>query len=149
MNYKTSITAKTTTEKAFKPVSSGINKWWGKVDNSNLDKIGDKFTVYFDENTEWVFEITKNSLNKEIHWKCICANHYISGLENIEKEWLNSKIIWNIYAVENGIEVSIEHIGLTPVLNCYVACDAGWTHFIATSLKQYLYTGIGTPGIID
>ncbi len=149
MNYKTSITAKTTTKNAFKAVSSGINKWWGRVDNSNLDKIGDKFTVYFDENTEWVFEISKYSLNKEIHWKCIKANHYITGLENIEQEWLDSKIIWGIKEGKDGVEVSFEHIGLTPALNCYEACDAGWTHFITTSLKQYLDTGFGTPRIIE
>jgi hypothetical protein len=149
MNYKTSITSATSIGNAFKAVSTGINKWWGRVDNSNINKVGDTFTVFFEEDTEWVFEIIYYSPNKEIHWKCIKANHYITGLENIEQEWLNSEIIWNIKEVEGGVEVSFEHIGLTPKLNCYDACDAGWTHFITTSLKQYLDTGIGTPSIID
>lgn len=46
------------------------------------------------------------------------------------------------------IELSFTHKGLTPNLNCYKICDAGWTHFIANSLKQYLETRIGTPNLV-
>ena len=149
MNYKTNIKVLTDTKTAFKAVSSEIYKWWGRVDNININKLGDIFTVFFDEGTEWVFEISNYTPNKEIHWKCIKANHYISGLEHIEQEWLNSIIIWRFKEIENDVEVSFEHIGLTPTLNCFEVCDAGWTYFIATSLKQYLDTGTGIPRIIN
>ncbi len=47
------------------------------------------------------------------------------------------------------IQLSFVHKGLTPDLNCYEICDAGWTHFIINSLKQYLETGTGNPNLVN
>ena len=150
MDFKKIITVKTTKEAAFKAVTTKINKWWGNVDNSTMTKVGDEFSIFFEEDTEWRFAITKLDHFDEVHWKCIHADHSFSGLKGIKTEWLDSKIIFKFSALkDNTTEIDFEHKGLTPNLNCYTICNAGWTHFITTSLKQYLETGKGNPNLID
>ncbi|MEW8430735.1 MAG: hypothetical protein G8D61_13520 [gamma proteobacterium symbiont of Ctena orbiculata] len=38
--------------------------------------------------------------------------------------------------------ITLTHLGLTPGMACYGICKAGWDHYIAGSLKQYL-DGLG------
>ncbi|MBL4669078.1 MAG: SRPBCC domain-containing protein [Flavobacteriales bacterium] len=147
MNYKTTIEVKSSQKNTFKAVSKELNKWWGRVDNSDINKVGDIFSVYF-EDTEWQFEITKFSMHDEIHWKCIFSNHTVPGLENVKEEWLNTEIVWKLKEVEEGVEISFEHVGLTPALNCYDVCNNGWDFFI-NSLKDYLENEGGSPRIVE
>lgn len=149
MNFQKTINVNTTKGKAFEAVTLGINKWWGNVDNSDILKLDDEFSIFFEEGTQWRFAISKLEKYKEVRWKCIYANHTFSALKGIKEEWLNSEIIFNFKELNtNIIELSFEHNGLTPDLNCYEICDAGWTHFIVTSLKQFLETGKGSPNLI-
>jgi len=148
MNYQKTITVRSNQKSTFIAASKGLNKWWGRVDNSDINKVGDSFSIYF-EDTEWRFEITKFSMYEEIHWKCIFAHHTVSGLENVKEEWLNTEIIWKFKNIEKGTEISFEHKGLTPELNCYDVCNGGWNFFIANSLKDYLEKGKGNPRIIE
>jgi len=149
MNFQKTINVNTTEDKAFEAVTTGINKWWGNVDNSNITSVGDEFSIYFEENTEWRFVISKLDKFKEVKWKCIHADHTFSGLDGIREEWLESEIIFNFKKLdENSIELYFEHRGLTSDLNCYEICEAGWTHFIVASLKQFLETGTGSPNLV-
>jgi len=147
MNYKKTLIVKANQKSVFVAVSKELNKWWGKVDNSNISQEKDIFSIYFEE-TEWRFEITKFSMYDEIHWKCIKANHIVPDLSGTETEWLNSEIIWKFKNEEDDTEISFEHKGLTPELNCYEVCNAGWDFFITNSLKDHLEKGEGSPQII-
>ena len=150
MNFQKTIQVKTTKENAFDAITTGINKWWGNVDNSYIRALGDEFSIFFEEETQWRFTITKLEKYAAVIWQCIYADHTFSGLKGIKEEWLNTEIIFNFKELDaNTIELYFEHKGLTPALNCYQICDAGWTHFIVTSLKQYLETGKGSPNLIE
>jgi len=150
MDFQKTINVNTIKEKAFEAVTTGINKWWGNVDSSNITRTGDEFSIFFEEQTEWRFVISKLDRFKQVHWKCIHANHSYSGMKGIKKEWLNSEVKFEFKELGKGaIELFFEHKGLTPELNCYEICDAGWTHFIVTSLKQFLQTGKGAPNLVE
>ena len=150
MNFQKTIQVTTTKENVFEAVTTGISNWWGNVDNSNIFEIGDEFSIFFEEQTEWRFVISKLEKFNEVRWKCIHANHTFSGLNGIKKEWLDSEIIFNFKELEeNTFELYFEHNGLTPDLNCYEICDAGWTYFIVTSLKQFLEAGKGSPNLVE
>ena len=43
-----------------------------------------------------------------------------------------------------GTELRFRHHGLTPQLECFEMCLAGWTHYLA-SLVDYVDRGTGTP----
>ena len=143
MDYKASIKVKANQAATFNAVASELDKWWGKVDNP-VSKKGDEFTISFG-NTKWRFVITNFSKPREITWKCIKAEHYVGGFSDIEEEWLNTELVWTFNKIDGEVEVSFVHNGLTPKLNCYDICEAGWNFFISTSLKNYLETGQGNP----
>lgn len=150
MNFQKTIIVNTTKESAFEAATTGINNWWGNVDNSNITRIGDEFSIFFEEDTEWRFKVSSLKKFDEVQWKCIHANHTYSGLQGINEEWLDSEIIFKFKELDHdSIELLFEHKGLTPDLNCYEICDAGWTHFVVTSLKQYLETGKGSPNLVE
>lgn len=150
MNFKKKITVLTSKKKAFEAATIGINNWWGNVDNSMITKVGDEFSVFFEEGTEWRFKVTVLRRFDEVQWKCVYANHNFSNLKGIKEEWLNTEIVFSFRELnEDRIELQFEHKGLTPKLNCYEICDEGWTHFIVSSLKQYLETGKGSPNLVN
>ncbi|UCH64436.1 MAG: SRPBCC domain-containing protein [Ignavibacterium sp.] len=143
MNYESSIKVKTEKKSAFKAVASELNMWWGRVD-SPVFKVGDEFTISFGK-TKWRFKITEFSKYDRITWKCIEAEHFVDGFTDIKEEWLNTEVVWAFNKDSDDVEISMEHNGLTPELNCYDICESGWDYFVATSLKNYLETGKGTP----
>ena len=147
---KSTTIINTTKEKAFKAITIGIDSWWGYVDNPAISKVGDEFSILFEEETEWRFEVSALHKFDEVRWTCIYANHHVSNLTGIKEEWLNSEIVFKFHELgDYKIELFFEHQGLTPALNCYQICNAGWTHFIGTSLKQYLETGKGAPNLVE
>lgn len=149
MNYQNNQIVKSSQVNAFNTVLNKIPLWWGKVDNDNIQNVGDQFSIFFEEDTVWKFEITEIIPNEKIKWKCIEAYHVITGLDNIETEWLDTELIWQFSKTdnENQMQLAFEHKGLTPQLNCYHACNNGWNYFVS-SLKLLLETGKGMPNII-
>ena len=145
MNYTTSIKVNARKENAFEAIASELEKWWGKVDNPGTQE-GDEFTISFGR-TKWRFVVTRYSKYNQINWKCINAAHFVDGFTNIEEEWLNTELFWKFKKNNGYVEISLEHSGLTPSLNCYKICESGWNFFITTSLKNYLETGEGNPRI--
>jgi len=143
MDYKTSIITSKDKEISFYAITTDLDKWWGKVDNS-VTKKGDEFSVFFG-NTEWRFRITQFVPFEKITWKCMKAIHIHDGLTGIEKEWLHTELFWEINEINEKTEITMRHKGLIPNLNCYAICQTGWEFFICTSLKNYLETGQGNP----
>lgn len=142
MNYSKSLFIKSPISQVYIAITSQLELWWGRVDNS-YEKIGDQFSVFFDE-TEWKFEITELNKNRSIAWHCIKA-HHIDNINGIKEEWLNTYIKWNLYENEGNTKLEMEHIGLISDLNCYGICEAGWNFFLGESLKKFLETGQGNP----
>ncbi len=143
MNYTQSIHTKATQKNAFLSIASGIDKWWGKIDNP-VSKVNDEFSIFFGS-TEWRFKIIEYTEYEKITWKCIKANHVHNGLTNIKEEWLGTELYWKFKKENKFTEISFIHKGLNPGLNCYKVCEGAWSFFIPKSLKNYLDTGIGNP----
>jgi hypothetical protein len=60
-------------------------------------------------------------------------------------EWQGTSVVFELVGDEDGIGLlRFRHIGLTPVLGCYGACERGWDHFLA-SLVGYAQSGKGSP----
>ena len=83
-----------------------------------------------------------------VELNCIEANHIHSGSPtSIREEWLGTKLKFRIIPESEGTKISFVHEGLVPGLGCYNICEAGWDFYFLTSLKNYLESGIGQPGI--
>jgi uncharacterized protein YndB with AHSA1/START domain len=59
-------------------------------------------------------------------------------------DWVGTSIIFDLEPVGAGTDLHFVHQGLTPRLECFGQCHAGWTHFL-TSLVDYVDGGTGNP----
>lgn len=143
MDYQTSFSTSADRETSFYAITKEIDKWWGKVDNS-VDKLGDEFSIFFGD-TEWRFKINLYVPFEKVNWHCIKAKHVHDGLQNIQEEWLNTNVVWEITQVNDKVKITITHLGLNENLNCFEVCKAGWDYYISTSLRNYLETDVGNP----
>ena len=85
--------------------------------------------------------------DKYVELECIEANHIDeSSPASIRNEWEGTKLKWTIQQQGTKTKIVFIHEGLTPSLDCYNICEAGWDYFFVNSLKNYLDTGEGNPG---
>ena len=137
MNYSQTIYVKADSESVFKSITSQLNDWWGRTDNS-VSKIGDEFTTKFGS-AFWKFRVIEFIENEKITWECI------GGEPEFNAEWIGTKVFWKI-SMENGTtKIEFLHEGLTPEFKCYNICAPTWDMFITESLKMFVETGFGTP----
>ena len=88
----------------------------------------------------------KLTQNQAIELECVEAFHRIVDKPNSsETEWLGSRLLFRIELGDEQTLIHFDHKGLTPELDCFDVCEAGWNHFFIDSLKQYLDTGVGKP----
>ncbi|MEZ5016379.1 MAG: SRPBCC domain-containing protein [Flavipsychrobacter sp.] len=146
MGYTTEIIIEAMPADVFNALTKKVQDWWGYTDNE-VKELADIFTTSFDK-TFWKFEITEYVPNKKLTWTCIDARHVHEGYNGIEKEWLGTKVKWELVLLADRTKVYFEHEGLEPELNCYELCSTTWEMFLVTSLKKYVETGIGKPSLM-
>jgi len=147
-NYSRTITVAASAEDAYKALTQGFEYWWTKPDEP-ITKVNGKATFTFPPGEgHWTFQATDLKPGQYVEMVCIDALHLHEGMPKaIEKEWLDTKIIWHIKETGRQSEIHFEHRGLTPDLHCYDVCREGWDYFFVDSLKAYLDTGVGTPHV--
>jgi hypothetical protein len=136
-SYKTSIKLNESPNRVFSAISENLGNWWGKQTKSKL-KQGTVFKVSWGE--PWYkFKVIKFTKNVAMVWECVDANQIIDGLDGVEKEWVGTKIHWNLKPLENrNVILEFEHEGLIPEFICFNFCSKAWTHFLENSLVNYL-----------
>ena len=60
--------------------------------------------------------------------------------------WAATSVTWQLTPVENGTTLVFTHDGFAQVDAAYEQTRRNWEYFL-DSLKSYLETGKGTPGI--
>lgn len=145
-SYTKFIDVQSSPSAAFDAVTKGVAHWWTRPDQP-LANIGDRAKFTFRPGVSyWTFELTSAEEPAHVEWTCVDALHIHEGQpKEIETEWLNTKVLWQITEQEGGSRIEMLHQGLTPNLLCYDVCEAGWDMFFLGSLKQYLDTGQGKP----
>ncbi|MCG7940569.1 MAG: SRPBCC domain-containing protein [Candidatus Thiodiazotropha lotti] len=144
LDFTRQIIVSATPAITFQALTAEIDQWW--TTNCNvITQIGDRVTFRFDS-TYWKMEVVGLSENRLIELLCIEAHHLHQGLPaSIEKEWEGTKLKWELQAVDGGTQIDFLHEGLVSELDCYEICEQGWNFYFASSLKEYLETGKGSP----
>jgi hypothetical protein len=76
----------------------------------------------------------------------MAQHHHAPDALSKTDEWVGTSIDFHLHANENGsTNLHFEHRGLVPSLECFEICDRGWTHFLGTSLRGLVETGVGQP----
>ena len=60
-------------------------------------------------------------------------------------DWVGTKPSFSVRRNDDETcTIEFRHVGLSPALECFDQCRAGWNHFMP-SLHQFLETGVGRP----
>jgi hypothetical protein len=147
-DYSRVITVKNSPQAVYEALTTDIEHWWTKPDQP-LSKVGDQAKFTFPPGRSfWTFEATILTPGQYVEMICVDALHLHEGqLKEIEKEWLNTKVVWKIIPQGEYTDIQLNHIGLLPSLLCYQICQEGWDFFFTESLKNYLDNGVGKPHI--
>jgi len=145
-NYQRTISVDASPEDAYRAPTTGCEHWWTVGDN-NFGRVGDRIKFTFPPNVSyWTFEAKKLEPNKTVELECVDAHHKITDRPDAsETEWLGSRALWQIEPQGDKTTIHFVHKGLTPNLDCYDVCEAGWNLFFVDSLKAYLDSGVGKP----
>lgn len=123
---------------------AGLTGWW--TEDCEIDPTpGGQATFRFGK-THKTFRIESLTPGQKVVWVCTDQYHHLPGLLKKTDEWVGTTINFSLSPVgDKATELTFIHEGLTPDLECYGICVAGWDHFLGNSLKQYVETGKGDP----
>ena len=76
----------------------------------------------------------------------VCNSRWQEMWQKAVLQWAGSSVTWQLTPVHNGTKLVFTHDGFTQVNEGYERTRGAWVYFLA-SLKSYLETGKGTPGI--
>ena len=145
-NYRRTISVSATPEQSYVALTTGYARWWTPTEDV-FAAIGDRIKFTFPPSVSyWTLEATRLVPNRSVELVCVEALHKILDKPQApETEWLGSRLVFNIESRDEQTLVHFDHEGLTPKLDCFEVCEAGWNQFFASSLKSYLDTGVGKP----
>lgn len=142
-SYNSVTVIKAEPELVYQALTAYVPKWWSELFEGSSDTPGATFTVRFGESIYKVFTVEALQLNTRVVWSVIDSVIDIPELEN-KSEWIGTSIEWDIKSEQHATVLTLSHIGLTPQIECYEICRAGWGQFLA-SLKAFAETGQGMP----
>jgi uncharacterized protein YndB with AHSA1/START domain len=115
-----------------------IARWWTNDLNAKPE-VGSLAEFRFGEWGDSVlrFEVAELDQDEKVHW--------ISRLSPVA-QWAGTSVTWQLTPVHNGTRLLFTHDGFAQVDEAYERTRGNWAYFLA-SLKSYLETGKGTPGV--
>ena len=125
-------------ERVFDAVATldGVRGWWTAVVSDSADKHGVIELGFEGLDEKIAMRVDESEAPKLVRWTCL--QH--SSLP----EWSETEIEFVLSPRGEQRDLVIRHRGLTPALDCYDHCEAGWDYF-ANSIAQLVETGHGTP----
>jgi hypothetical protein len=139
-DYKCIVNARVSAEEAYRKVAR-VSDWWNKKSTGQAQAAGDTFRI--DWGQTWVeFRVLEAVPNKRFVWHV--EDCHLPWLRN-QTEWKNTKVVWELVAANGTTEIQMTHVGLTPAVECFEACEAGWNFHVGQSLLKLLTEGNGLP----
>lgn len=142
-NYQSTTLIHADAAIVYKALTHDIARWWSEDFEGSGKTHGGTFTVRFGGNIYKVFAVEALETDTRVVWLVTDSVIDIPELQN-RTEWVGTRIIWSIQADGLATLLNLVHEGLTPEVECYHICQAGWAQFVA-SLKAFAETGTGTP----
>jgi uncharacterized protein YndB with AHSA1/START domain len=142
-SYTASFTVDQTPEEVFKAVTNARG-WWGKGITGGTEKEGDEFTYEVPGVHRSVQKLVEVVPDKKVVWLVTESD---MTFINDPKEWVGTKIIFDITEQEGKTKLTFTHEGLIPEVECYKFCTPAWDQYIKGSLYRLITTGTGTPNL--
>ncbi len=130
-DYTATLSVSQSPEEVFNAVNN-VPGWWTKKFEGSANKVGDTFTVSFGE-TYITCKVTESIPGKKVAWLVIdCYKHFLKD----KKEWVNTKMEWEIATKDGATQITFTHIGLKPGIECYTVCERAWDSYINQSFLK-------------
>ena len=130
-DFHKTITVNAAAEEAMKKISQ-VNCWWKKDFSGNAGKLNDTFKVPFSEPSFIDFIVSEFSPGEKLVWKV--TDCYLPWFKD-KKEWNNTEVVFQLSQNKGKTKIDFTHMGLTPEVECYDACEKGWNGHINTLEK--------------
>ena len=140
-DFTTTILVDKTPNEVFDAINN-VRAWWSEEITGSADRPGDIFDYHYEDVHACKVKILESEPGKKVMWQ-ILENNF--NFTDDKTEWINTNVVFDISNEGDKTQVRFTHIGLVPTYECYKACHQGWTHYIETSLKKYIDTGMGEP----
>jgi hypothetical protein len=138
-DYKVSIVVHKSPKEVFASINN-VRGWWIGEIEGEADKLGSEFTYSFKDFHETTQKVTELIPNKKIVWHVTKSK--IKFVSN-QNEWKDTDIIFELTPEGDSTRITLTHSGLTPAIQCYDNCSAGWDFFIQKSLQNFILKGKG------
>jgi uncharacterized protein YndB with AHSA1/START domain len=117
--------------------ASGVSRWWGPTEGDG--GVGGTLLTTFGDHGTNAMRVREAGPDRVV-WESVLSD---TPTEHAA-EWRGTTVEFDVVPVGAGTELRFRHAGLTPRLECWDACLAGWTYFLA-SIEAVVRTGTGTP----
>lgn len=137
------LTAHFTVDAAPLEVYEAINdvrSWW----SGNI--VGDTGTV----GSEWYYLVPDLHFSRQVVRELVPGERVVWDFTDghlsfiaDKKEWVGTSARFDISEQAGQTQVTFTHEGLASGDECYGVCFDAWTHYITTSLRERIETGVG------
>jgi Activator of Hsp90 ATPase homolog 1-like protein len=115
--------------------------WWSVAITGPTADAGDEW-VYSNGELHACRIRVEHVSPERVEWR-VLANQF-NFIED-PTEWVDTRIVFEISPSGTGTSLRFTHVGLVPEYECFEVCKPAWTHYVGTSLRNYLLTGVGKP----
>jgi uncharacterized protein YndB with AHSA1/START domain len=119
--------------------AAGGSRWWAPTEGDAT--VGGTLVASFGEHGVNAMRVLEAEPTRVV-WESIAAEG--TTPTGHTREWLGTTMEFDIVPAGTGTELRFTHAGLTPQRECWDACFAAWTYFMA-SIETMAQTGTGTP----
>ena len=133
-DFQATIEVSKTPAEVYSRITNDVAQWWGGNDLSgNSSKLNDEFIIYHPDAHYSKQQLVETVPGKKVVW--LVTDSTLHWLKKDQREWTNTKMIFEISTKGDKTIIHFTHEGLVPEKECYAMCERGWT----TVIKDYLY----------
>ena len=133
-------------DKNPKEVFEAVNNvagWWSETVEGSTHNVNDEFVYRHGDLHYSKHKLTEVNPYKRVVW--LTTDSELTFANN-KTEWTGTSIVFEITETNGQTQLSFTQIGLVPQLDCYDACQGGWTYYLQ-SLAKLITTGTGQPDL--
>ena len=137
-NYSKDLTIKAAPAAVYAALTTteGCSAWWAPATGSAADGGELRFT-FGDPTAPLVLRVAADGLATQVDWHVTACQ--------LVPDWVGTTVTFVLVPGEDGTtDLRFRHVGLTPRLECFDSCRAGWEQFLP-SLRDYAESGTGSP----
>ena len=140
-NFTSSFTVSQSPKQVFAAINN-VRGWWSQGLKGTSDKLDGEFIYQHKAIHLSTQKVTELAPNQRVTWRVSK-----SKLNFVDKqsEWDGTNITFDIAPSGKKTKVTMTHNGLTPQLECFEGCSAGWGFYFGDSLRKLIETGKGEP----